>query len=265
MNGTKLTQTAQEATDAFTLQREKLTALRNNSNSQDPNFIYWRMSTTEAYRHFLPDSEFSVKFESIAFKPGDAKSFVDETRELDPFVRGCNAAETCLNGTIEHIQAHGLDRHFRGGADAAAGWEVAFSEREQQRPSVAGSANDLKISFRIDGTPPSPQFIKMTANQPVIISLLEYLLPDERCIVSQKCSLEGESLDLPLSEQSISDLYNAPRPAGSTYESSVKFRVTVFAGGRTRTHTFRANLAPLIVDGTVYQRVLGFKDFARGA
>jgi hypothetical protein len=135
---------------------------------------------------------------------------------------------------------------------------------EQPRPSPAGSANDLRISFTIEGTPPSPQLIKVRANQPVTISLLEYLLPDERCIVSQKCSLEGESVDVPLSQESITELYNAPRPAGSTYESSVKFRVTALAGGSTRTYTFPAHLTALVVGSVVYQRVIGSKDFVGG-
>src|SRR6266853_5767692 len=137
---------------------------------------------------------------------------------------------------------------------------VEVSDKEQRQRSPAGSANDLTISFRIDGIPPSPQIIKVIANRPVTISRLEYLLPDERCIVSQEYSLEGASIEVPLSHQCVDELYNAPRAAGSTYESSVKFRVTTFEGARTRTYTFRANIAAFVADGTVYRKVFGSKD-----
>lgn len=138
-------------------------------------------------------------------------------------------------------------------------------EKVQQQPSHAGSANDLKISFTIEGTPPSPQMIKVKANQSVTISLLEYLLPDGRCIATQTYSLEGESMDVPLSQKSITEFYTAPRPVGSTYESSVKFRVTASAGGKTRTYTFGAHMAAIVAGGEVYWRVIGSKDFVSGA
>ena len=105
----------------------------------------------------------------------------------------------------------------------------------------------------------------MTADEPLTISRLEYLLPDERCVANQECSLAGESIDVPLSQQSIAELYNAPRPTGSTYESSVKFRVTASAGGSTRTYTFRAHIGAIVVGSTVYRRVLGSKEFVDGA
>jgi hypothetical protein len=152
-------------------------------------------------------------------------------------------------------------KHLRNVKELADIVSAGDSGKESPRPSPAGSINDLRISFRIEGTPPSPQIIKVMANRPVTISCLEYLLPDEHCIASQECSLEGESLDVPLSQQLIDELYNAPRPAGSTYENSVKFRVTASAGGRTRIYTFRANLTAVVAGGTAYRRVAGSKDF----
>ena len=236
---------------------------------------------------------------------------------IPSYIRGCNAAEACLRGAIEHIHMCGLDKRVKDRADAAAGQasqgtqqgllalisrtlrqllrdigehlkktgqsaaaylkqarkvkeladvsSVEVSEEEQRRRSPAGSANDLNISFRIDGTPPSPQMIKVMASRPVTISRLEYLLPDERCIVSQEYSLEGVSIEMPLSPHCVDELYDAPRAAGSTYESSVKFRVAIFEGGKTRTYTFRANIAAFVVGGTVYRRVFGSKDFVSRA
>lgn len=137
-------------------------------------------------------------------------------------------------------------------------------EEPQEPPLRAGRTSDLQISFKIDGTPPSPQIIKVRANQPVTISLLEYLLPDERCIASQECSLEGETVDVPLSEECITEFYSAPRPDGSTYESAVKFRITASAGGTVRTYTFRAHMGAIVAGGTVFRRVIGPKDFVSG-
>jgi hypothetical protein len=139
------------------------------------------------------------------------------------------------------------------------------SEKEQRQRSPAASANDLRISFRIDGTPPSPQIITVRANRPVTVSRLEYLLPDDRCIVSQEYSLEGVSVELPLSDQCVDELYNTPRPAGDTYESSLKFRVTTFEGGKTRAYTFSAQITVTVAGGTVYRRVSGSKYFVSEA
>ena len=138
------------------------------------------------------------------------------------------------------------------------------AENEQRRPTHLGSANDFRIAFSLDGKPPSPQIIKVSTNQPVTISLLEYLLPDERRIASQEHSLEGESIDVPLSQEYIAGFVNAPRPAGSTYDSSVKFRVTASVGGRPRTFTFGAKISPVLDRDTVYWRVFGSEEFVSG-
>jgi hypothetical protein len=142
---------------------------------------------------------------------------------------------------------------------------VEALEKEQRQSSPAANANDLRISFRIVGTPPSPQIITVTANRPVTISRLEYLLPDDRCIVSQEYSLEGVSVELPISHQCVDEVYNAPRPTGDTYESSLKFRVTTFEGERTRTYTFSAQITVTVAEGTVYRRVSGSKYFVSEA
>ena len=121
------------------------------------------------------------------------------------------------------------------------------------------------ISFMIDGNPPAPQTIKVTANQPVVISRLELLLPDGRCIADQECSFAGESLDIPLSEKTITELFEAPRPSGSTYDSSVRFRVTASARGTAQTYTFRAHVSVVLRGDTVYHRVSGSEDFVSEA
>lgn len=270
MNAVKFTREAHNALYAFRLQRGKLAALRKNvSNAQDLNFLGWWMSTIGVFRKFLPDSAAFAMFKGIRFEPDSLETYLDELGEPDPFTRGCDAAEACLDIVIEHIHLHGLDWWVRDSADAAAdqpsqGTQQVL-EAEQQRPSPSGSTNDLKISFRIDGAPPLAQIIKVTANQPVTISRLEYLLPDERCMVSQEFSLEGESIDVPLSKHCIDELYKAPRPAGSTYDGSVKFRVTASAGGRARTYTFPAYIRVLLADGVAHWRATGSKDFVGGA
>jgi hypothetical protein len=142
---------------------------------------------------------------------------------------------------------------------------AAVSQTQQQRPSATGSTHELRISFKIDGRPPSPQIIKVRANQTVTVSCLECLLPDERRIVTQECSFEGESIDVPLSPECIDELSKAPRPAGSTYDGSVKFRVTASAGGKTRAYTFQACIGAVVDGGTVYWQAIGSKDFVVGA
>ncbi|SRR5579871_452962 len=154
--------------------------------------------------------------------------------------------------------------HARTVRDIADSLSQPAKVVEKPRQPHVGSGNDLQISFKVDGKPPLPQSIKVKANQLIRISLLEYLLPDERCIASQECSLEGEVIDVPISEECITEIYNAPRPDGSTYESAVKFRITASAGGRERTYLFRAHMGAIVAGGVVFRQVIGPKDFVSG-
>jgi hypothetical protein len=168
-----------------------------------------------------------------------------------------------LKMTVQNPAAY--QKHFNKVKELAGVITAAVSIAEQRRPSSTGSTRELRISFKIDGRPPSPQIIKVRANQPVTVSCLECLLPDERRIVTQECSFEGESIDVPLSPECIDELSKAPRPAGSTYDGSVKFRVTASAGGKTRTYTFTACIGAVLDGGTVYWQAIGSKDFVVGA
>lgn len=168
-----------------------------------------------------------------------------------------------LKRTVQNPAAY--HKHLRSVQELSGVLAAAVSEAEQRRPSSTGSTHDLRISFKIDGRPPSPQIIQVRANQPVTISCVECLLPDERRISTQECSLEGESIDVPLSRECIDELSKAPRPAGSTYDGSVKFRVTASAGGRRRTYTFPACIGAVAAGGAVYWQAIGSKDFVSGA
>lgn len=117
------------------------------------------------------------------------------------------------------------------------------------------------ISFRIDGKPPAPQMVRVTANQPVTITRLELLMPDGRSASNQECSFTGSSIEIPLSQDCVAELFKAPRPTGSTYDSSFTFRVTASAGGETRAYTFRAQVSVVLVGGAVYHCVSGSRDF----
>lgn len=100
------------AVDAFELQMEKLEALRD-SNTADPEFIRWRMTTTEVFRHFLPGSTSYGTFQGIAFEPGLTELYADETDGLDAFSRGWNEAKACIKAAIEHIQMFGPDERVK--------------------------------------------------------------------------------------------------------------------------------------------------------
>jgi hypothetical protein len=125
-----------------------------------------------------------------------------------------------------------------------------------------GSPMGNAISFRIEGRPPEPQTIRVTANPAVTVSRLELLLPHGRCVADQECSYAGDAIDIPISQNFIAELFRAPRPSGSTYDSSFNFRVTASAGGMVRTYTFRAQVSVVLVGDTVYHRVSGSQDFA---
>lgn len=108
MGGADLDARLQQAIKAFKKQLADLRTLRG-SYTQDPNFIRWRNTTTEVFKHFLPESESFSRFLGTTFEGGyfEAPTYPDDPRS--PFNRGLTAAGACVESAIEYLEIFGLE------------------------------------------------------------------------------------------------------------------------------------------------------------
>jgi hypothetical protein len=141
----------------------------------------------------------------------------------------------------------------------------------QSAPRVAhngvavNSQPEFKLSVATEGIPPS-QALKVTATRPVSVSRLEYLLSDGLCIVAEDISLAGETVQVPLNQESLRTLFNTPRPDRNSFDFSgpLKIGLTVSVGGRTQQYILPARIDTYLVESTRYLRITGSKEFYGG-
>jgi hypothetical protein len=136
------------------------------------------------------------------------------------------------------------------------------SPRGQVSVASGSPGRDFRISFRIQGEQ-SSQVIKVSANRRVDVSRLDYMLSDETCIISEDCSRGGETFEVPLSEASLTRVFNTPRPDRnfSDHSGPVKFQITASVDGRTRAYIIPARMEVAFHGSTSYRTVIGLKDF----
>jgi hypothetical protein len=122
---------------------------------------------------------------------------------------------------------------------------------------------DFTISLSSEGRPPSPQFIKVKASESVTASAFDYLLSDETCIASETVSLEGESFDVPLSEQHLLSLWNTPRIDRNVSDGSgpVKVRLTISIAGKARCYILPVFMSIVWQGSNVFRKVTGQQVF----
>jgi len=132
---------------------------------------------------------------------------------------------------------------------------------ELQKPS-AKTKRDFTMSVKAEGTPPS-QILKLMANQPISASRLEYMLSDQTCIVAEDLSLDGETIEVPLSHESLTRLFNIPRPDMSQWDHSgpVKFGLTVSTSGQTQQYILSARMENSAYGSNIYRNVIGSAQF----
>ena len=131
------------------------------------------------------------------------------------------------------------------------------------RPEIAlPPKTDLKMSISCEGTPPS-QVVKIVANQSITVSRLEYLLSNDACIVGEDVSLQGETLEVPLNHDSLTRLWNSPRPDKNQYDHSgpAKIGVTVSCEGKTKQYIFSVSMENFILNNIMYRKIVGSKTF----
>jgi hypothetical protein len=111
MNSVNLSPLALRALSALQEQLALLMSL-TGSDTEDPRFIKWHLTTTEVFKRFLPDSNYRSKFVNTHFSTaGYFDPPYPKSDPRNPFNRGCVAVKVYLEAAIENIQRYGLDTH----------------------------------------------------------------------------------------------------------------------------------------------------------
>jgi hypothetical protein len=152
----------------------------------------------------------------------------------------------------------GYLRHLRAVVQRAS-----LANSGPRTPSAAiGPGRPLSLALTIEGSPPS-QVLKVAATKPVSISRLEYMLSDGTCIASDDLSLEGETINVPVGEPSLTKLFNIPRPDMAQWDHSgpVKLGLVLSSEGSTQQYVVPARLESVQIGSTMYRAVTGSKRF----
>jgi hypothetical protein len=157
-------------------------------------------------------------------------------------------------------QARAVMALAESGASRVVGLHPAnASAPVAQRPS-------LSVSLAAEGAPPS-QVLRVKANRPVTVTRLEYMLTDGTCIEAQAFSYEGQSVDVPLSHDAVTKLFNTNRPDmnHSDHSGPIKLGLTVSTGGRAEQLILPARMDNDAQNSTLgivyYRKVVGSKEF----
>jgi hypothetical protein len=144
-----------------------------------------------------------------------------------------------------------------------AGYKAADHLRQQQGgESTAAVTRGLSISLVAGGTPPS-QTIRVTANTPVKIVRLEYMLSDETCIVGEDVSLQGAAVDIPLNHDLLRRIWNVRRSDRNQYDDSgpAKIGATISSDGKVRQYVLPVHMEHVMLNSAMYAKVTGSKTF----
>jgi hypothetical protein len=97
-----MTPEAQEAVKNFEFKLGELLAL-SLRGVPGGDFDRWHVTTLEVFNRYLPGTHYDERFSKISFQES---GYLDHRR--DPFAAGCEKAQACLEGAIEHIERFGL-------------------------------------------------------------------------------------------------------------------------------------------------------------
>jgi len=127
----------------------------------------------------------------------------------------------------------------------------------------ARKRGEFKVSVTVVGTPPSPQMLRLQANQTVTATRLEYLLSNEACLAVDNCKLEGESFDIPIDDTQVLKLWNTHRPDRNPNDHSgpAKLRVTLVAEGIESAYTLPIQMESYFHQNTFYRKLTGAATF----
>jgi len=131
-------------------------------------------------------------------------------------------------------------------------------------PSVAAPVKSkLRLGLSVEGNPPSPQLLKVVANQAVEVSRVEYMLSSEATIEAEDVSKQGDKIEIPINDGSVLKLWNTPRADRNHYDHSgpAKVAVTVSVEGETNQYILPVQMQSAMQGNTMFRKLVGSKTF----
>jgi hypothetical protein len=131
-------------------------------------------------------------------------------------------------------------------------------------PPVAATfvKQKLRLGVSVEGNPPS-QLLRVTANQPVELSRVEYMLSSEATIEAEDVSKQGDKIEIPINDGSVLKLWNTPRADRNHYDHSgpAKIAVTVSTDGETSQYILPIQMQSGMQGNTMVRKLVGSKTF----
>jgi hypothetical protein len=145
-------------------------------------------------------------------------------------------------------------------------WNEQFERAESlvaevQKPATPQRPK-LEMVVSAEGHPPS-QTLKLVANQPVTVSRIDYMLTSGASIAWEELSAQGESVELPINDSKLVQVWNIPRADRNNYDRSgpAKIGFTVSVDGQPRQYILPIQMQSVVSGSTMYRRVIGSKTF----
>jgi len=124
-------------------------------------------------------------------------------------------------------------------------------------------ARKLSLSLSVAGTPPSPQTLKVKANQVVKATRLDYLLSTGACLASDELALEGDTFDVPIADNQVLKVWNTPRNDRNFNDHSgpAKLRIMLAVDGSELPFTVPVQMDAHFHGNTYYRKLSGAEAF----
>jgi len=120
----------------------------------------------------------------------------------------------------------------------------------------------LRVTVSVEGSPPS-QTLRVTANRPVEVLRVDYMLSNETTVASEDVSREGDSVEIPVNDSLLLEVWNTPRHDRHFYDHSgpAKIGITVSVDGEPRQYILPVQMQTMMQDTIVHRQLVGSKNF----
>jgi hypothetical protein len=145
----------------------------------------------------------------------------------------------------------------------------ALADALETAPPPAAVATPVKQRLRlgvsVEGEPPS-QMLRVTANQTVEVTRVEYMLSSEATIDAEDVSKQGDKVEIPIRDDSVLKVWNTPRADRNHHDHSgpAKIAVTVSVDGETNQYILPVQMQAGFQGNTAVRKLVGSKTFYGG-
>lgn len=120
----------------------------------------------------------------------------------------------------------------------------------------------LKLTVSAEGVPPS-QTLNVSANRPVEVLRVDYMLSNEAAVGGEDVSRRGEAVEIPVNDALLLKVWNTPRHDRNPYDHSgpAKIGFTVSVDGEPHQYILPVQMESWFHSNTAYRKLVGSKSF----